>query len=172
MFLNNLNGKIDIDKLIEAHSNHLTRLCYIFLKDYHLAQDAVQEAIYKAYLKYGSFKGKSSEKTWITSIAINICKKYIRKSSYRELSFDSITLDYVSSAFSVDYDENSNSIDLLNRVYNLPYIYKQVILLHYYEDVTVKEIARVLKQKENTISVRLKRAKEMLKINLEEDDEL
>ncbi len=45
---------------------------------------------------------------------------------------------------------------------------KQVILLHYCEDMTVKKIAEVLKQKENTISVRLKRAKEMLKLDLEE----
>lgn len=168
MFYNNLNEKNDIDRLIEDHSQHLSRLCYILLKDYHFAQDAVQETIYKAYLKYGSFKGKSSEKTWITSIAINICKNYARKASYSELSFDCVTLEYISNDAAEEYI-NSESIDLLNLIYNLPYIYKQVIILHYYEDMTVREIAKVLKQKENTISVRLKRAKEMLKLDLEED---
>lgn len=168
MLCNDKNEKMDIDRLIKEHSQHLTRLCYILLKDYHFAQDAVQEAIYKAYLKYGSFKGKSSLKTWITSIAINICKNYMRKASYNELSFDSVALEYVSGDAAEEYI-NSDSIDLLNSIYNLPYIYKQVILLHYYEDMTVREIAKVLKQKENTISVRLKRAKEMLKLDLEED---
>ena len=167
MFFNTLSKKIDINRLIEAHSQHLTRLCYIILKDYHLAQDAVQETIYTAYIKYGSFKGKSSEKTWIISIAVNICKNYTRKASYRELPWDYVTLEYVTNN-PTEY-VNSDSIDLLNRIYNLPYIYKQVILMHYYEDMTVREISRVLNQKENTISVRLKRAKEMLKFDLEED---
>lgn len=54
--------KPDINRLIDSYSKSLMRLCYIYLKDYQLAEDAVQETLTKAYLKYETFKNNSSEK--------------------------------------------------------------------------------------------------------------
>ena len=54
-------------------------------------------------------------------------------------------------------------------VYQLPPEYREVILMRYYQDLPVKEIAGILKQRPNTVSVRLKRAREMLKLELERD---
>ena len=65
----------DIDRLIDAYAKPLLRLCYLYLRDYHHAEEAVQDTLYRAYVKYGSFNGQCSEATWITRIAINACKR-------------------------------------------------------------------------------------------------
>ncbi|MDP4088220.1 MAG: sigma-70 family RNA polymerase sigma factor [Bacillota bacterium] len=161
--------KPDIARLIENYSKELTRLCYLILKDVHLAEEAAWDTLYKAYRGHSRFRGGSSEKTWITRIAINVCKSYMRKASYRENSGGSIPLDYVSDDQARAEYCSDEALELLNAVYALPVKYKQVILLKYYQQLTVSEISKVLKEKENTISVRLKRAHDMLKEALKED---
>ena len=56
---------------------------------------------------------------------------------------------------------------LLREIMNLKPKYKEVILLFYYQDMKISEIARVLDAPESTVSVRLKRAREQLKKRLE-----
>jgi len=145
------------------------RLCYLYLKDYQLAEEAVQDTLLKAYDKYSSFKNQSSEKTWVIKIATNVCKDYMRKAFYKEKSNNNISLTYITEDEELSIYTDDQSVKLLNDVFNLPIQYKQVILLHYYQELSVGEVAKLLNQKPNTISVRLKRAKEMLKETLEED---
>ncbi len=160
------DGEPDIERLMDRYSQPLMRLCYLYLKDEHLAQEAVQDTLYRAYCKYGSFSGKSSEKTWITAIALNICKDYMRKPSYREIPMDPSISVLAGSGQSCDTD----SMELLNLVYQLPDDYREVILMRYYQDLSVGEIARVLRKRPNTVSVRLKRARELLRAELERGD--
>ena len=160
----------DIDRLIAEYSNNLTRLCYMILKDIHLAEEAAWDTLYKAYRGFNRFKGESCEKTWITQIAINVCRSYMRKSSYKEITCsDYISLAYVSDNKLSSEFGSDESLALLNAVYGLPVKYRQVILLRYYQELSVSEISKMLKEKANTISVRIKRANEMLKEILKED---
>ena len=94
----------------------------------------------------------------------------MRKSSYKELAAGNyISLAYASEEDVAEPFRSDESIALLNAVYSLPTKYKNVILLRYYQQMTVSEIAKALKEKENTISVRIKRAKELLKELLKEE---
>ncbi len=158
----------DIDRLITEYSKSLTRLCYLILKDVHLAEEAAWEALYKAYKGYNRFRGDCSEKSWISQIAINVCKSYMRKSSYKAITSDYISLNYASEEETAYEFQNQESLELLNAVYSLPLKYKQVILLRYYQQMSVTDIAKILKEKENTISVRIRRAHDMLKKILKE----
>lgn len=165
-----ISTEVNIDILIDKYSKSLMRLCYLYLKDYQLAEEAVQDTLYKAYKKYSSFRGESSEKTWITKIAINICKDYMRKASYKEIIDSSkVTSIYNLEDEAASIYNNEDSIDLLNAVYSLPIKYREVMLLYYYEELSVSEISSSLKEKPNTISVRLKRAKELMKDILKEE---
>ncbi len=160
------SNEADINRLIDLYSQPLTRLCYLYLKDYQLAQEAVQDILYKAYTKYSSFGRKSSEKTWITKIAMNVCKDYLRRPACREF-VSSETVQLAAQREDSPYTDGS-SVELLHMVYTLPIVYKEVILLRYYQDLSVNEISKILHEKPNTISVRLKRARELLKVGLEE----
>lgn len=77
--------KLDIGRMMKKYGNQVLRICYIYLKDYNLSEDATQETFIKVYNKYYLFNGKSSEITWITKIAINICNDYLRTAWLRKI---------------------------------------------------------------------------------------
>jgi len=60
-------------RLMDAYELPIRRMCCIYLRDDHLAADAVQETFLKAYLALEKFRGESSEKTWLMRIAVNVC---------------------------------------------------------------------------------------------------
>ncbi len=64
--------------------------------------------------------------------------------------------------------QNAEDSRLASAVMNLPIKYREIIYLFYYEELSIKEIAKVIEVKENTIKTRLKKAKELLKEGLEE----
>ncbi|MBP3427741.1 MAG: sigma-70 family RNA polymerase sigma factor [Clostridia bacterium] len=72
-----------IDQWISLYEKELLRLCFVYLKDEALAEDAVQETFLKAYSRLSSFRGDSSPKTWLVRIAINVCKDMSRTSWFR-----------------------------------------------------------------------------------------
>ena len=72
-----------IERLITQHQTSLLRLCYVQLQDQALAEDAVQETFLKAYKGFDSFRGDSSEKTWLTRIAVNTCRDFQRGAWFR-----------------------------------------------------------------------------------------
>ena len=100
----------DIDRLITEYSKSLTRLCYMILKDVHLAEEAAWDALYKAYRGYNRFRGESCEKTWITQIAINVCRSYMRKSSYKEIT----SSNFISLAYASE-DQLSSEFRVMNQ---------------------------------------------------------
>ncbi|WP_141502369.1 sigma factor [Paenibacillus luteus] len=67
---------LDMKRIIAEYGNSLLRMCFLYLKDIRLAEDAVQDTLIKVYKSYSQFKGHANEKTWIMKIAINVCKNY------------------------------------------------------------------------------------------------
>ena len=161
----------DLDRIMEAYGTGLLRLCTLYLKDHHLAQDAVQETFLKVYSKYSSFRSESSEKTWITRIAMNVCRDMMRKRSYRERPEEfsewmAANADGSPEQEAIDRDEN---ITLLHAIQSLPDIYRQTILLYYYDGFKTDEIARIQHTAKSTVNVRLKRGRDMLRNMLKDD---
>lgn len=68
----------EIERFMNDYGDAVLRMCFLYLKDYHLAEDAAQETFIKAMNSYDFFQHKSSEKTWLTKIAINVCKNMMR----------------------------------------------------------------------------------------------
>lgn len=153
----------DIKKLLDEYGNAVLRMCFLYLKDTHLAEDAVQDTFIKVYNSYSQFRGKSSEKTWIMRIAINVCKNYLRSSWWKHVK-ESAVLDDIPAHENAVRDDT-----LLLEVMKLSRKYKEVVLLFYYQDMKIREIAEALQIPESTVSVRLKRAREKLKSNLGRD---
>lgn len=59
---------IEMQRLIDSYGNDLLRLCILYLKDRHLAEDALQETYIKIWQKYSTYKCEANEKTWITRV--------------------------------------------------------------------------------------------------------
>lgn len=154
----------DIERMIDEYGNDVLKISYIYLKDRQRAEDAFQETFFKVYKNYGSFKGKSSEKTWIIRITVNVCKDLL-KSSWIKRVLPTGDID-IKNTFNdvedkLDYMEDSRV--LLHEVMQLSRLLKDVVILHYYQGFDTIEVSKILGIHEGTVRTRLFRARETLK---------
>ncbi len=159
----NLRRQQRFCELVEQHQAALLRMCYVMLRDHALAQDAVQETFLKAYQAMEQFRGDCTEKTWLMQIAMNTCRDMLRRAWYRRVD-RRITPEELPEA-AVPFEAADDSI--LCTIMRLPRKEKEVLLLYFYQDMTLEEIGRSLGLSASTISTRLKRAKKKLRAVLE-----
>ena len=153
-----------LEGIITRWERQLLRLCFAYLCDTALAEDAVQETFFKAWKSRDRFRGEAEEKTWLTRIAINTCKDLL-KSSWARNTDRSMTPDSMPEG-SVPFEERDDTVT--RAVMSLPPKIKEVTLLHWYQEMTLEEMAKVLKLPRSTVNYRLKKAKMMLKEELED----
>jgi len=128
------------------------------LKDEDDANDAIQEALYSAYKNYYSLREKSYFTTWIIKILINKCYNIINKNKKIAYIDDTVIQNTASSE---DNYEIENSLEwVLNQIDKE---LKEIVVLYYYDDFSVADIANVLDIPQGTIKSRLSRAREQIK---------
>lgn len=155
----------DIDNILNEYGTFIFRICYIYMKNFHDAEDALQETFIKAYQKHHTFRNISSEKTWLTRIAINTCKNHLRNSWLKRihLGFDRYC---ISGTAQSDILKVEMKLDVTSEIMKLGTKYKDVILLYYYNELSIPEISEVLQVSHNTVKTRLKRAREKMKLGV------
>lgn len=158
---------VQFEALLEAHSASIYRLCYMYLQDKALAEDAMQESFIKAYKAFAQFQSASSPKTWLSRIAINTCKDLRKSAWYRYLYHATPWESLPEQASPVEQREDG---ELLVSIAKLPHKLKEVILLYYYQDLNGSEIAEILGVSQQAVSARLHRAQKKLKTYLSEED--
>ncbi len=158
--------EVELERMMAHYETSLLRMCFLYLHDVHMAEDAVQETFLKAYGHLNTFRGDSSEKTWLMRIAINACKDMRRTSWFRKVDF-STSLDDVPEAV---YEFTLWDDSLIQEIMRLPGKFKDVVLLFYYQDMTANEVSESLRIPISTVYDRLKRAQKKLQRQLERRD--
>lgn len=153
----------EMERLMTLYENSLLRMCFVYLHDAALAEDAMQETFIKAYRSLDSFQGRSNEKTWLMSIAINTCKDYRRSSWFRFVD-RRVPLENIPEPVCA-FEPRDRT--LVSQVMRLPGKYKAVVLLHYYQGMAVSEISEALGIAVPTVYARLKKAQQKLRTELE-----
>ena len=149
----------EITHLVETHQLSLLRLCFAYLHDQALAEDAVQETFVKAYQKLNQFRGNANVKTWLSSIAINCCRDICRGSWFRHVD-RSVSVDKLPvRAEEPDPEEAAVTVEVMN----LPIRLREAVLLYYFENMNTNEIAETLGISQQAVSNRLLRAKAKLR---------
>ncbi|EOR21162.1 RNA polymerase sigma factor [Clostridium sartagoforme AAU1] len=157
----------EIQRLMDDYGDDVLRTSYMYLKDLQNAEDAFQEVFIRVFNKFESFKGESSEKTWIIRITINVCKDMLRSSWLKRVLLTD-KLKEKNIIIGIDnkiIKEEENKI-LFEEVMSLSYRFKEVIILYYYHNYNTIEISRILNVAEGTVRSRLHRAREILKMKL------
>ncbi|GAA0438903.1 MAG: RNA polymerase sigma factor [Bacillota bacterium] len=155
-------SKDKLISLILEKKEDFYRLAYSYVKNSEDALDIVQESIEKAIKAHHSIQDNQSVKSWFYRIVVNTSLDFLRK--HKRTSFvDENTLDYYSSGKNDTYQ----NIDLERSLEELPVKYRTVIILKYFEDLKIHEVAEILNENNNTIKTRLYRALEMLKEKME-----
>ena len=153
-----------LNTVITSWEKPILRLCFAFLGDTALAEDAVQETFFKAWKSYDRFRADAAEKTWITRIAVNTCKDLL-KSAWARNTDRSVTPELLPEG-SAPFEELDDTVT--RAVMSLQPGLKEVTLLHWYQGMTLEEMGRVLHLPRSTINYRLKKAKAILKKELED----
>ena len=161
---------MQLSDLIDRYGRDLTGMCYLYLKDVTLSQDAMQEVWILVYRKWDQFHGKSNIKTWLTRITINVCKTMLRTRWHKDTVVGTELIEEIPDTD--DYSERIESADMregiMHTIEELPKKYKDVIILYYYNDLSIAEIADVLSIPSSTVGTRLDRARKKLKPYLKE----
>lgn len=159
-----------LEILMNQYGTTVLRTAYFYLGDRHLAEDVSQEVFIRAYRHWSKFCGKSSVKTWLTKITINVCRDKGRLKSSTEKPIDPVLLQLTEQAGAEEHAmKRIQNTMILKRVLSLPQHYHEVLYLYYYLDLTTPEISEVTGSPEGTVRGRLHRAREMLKAMLKKE---
>jgi RNA polymerase sigma-70 factor, ECF subfamily len=155
-----------LETLVDEYWISVKKLAYTYVKDWALAEDITQEVFIKCYNNLGHFRGDSSYKTWLYKITVNRCRDEFRSKWYRTLNFlDSAMGKTVNTSISAEQSflEEDERQEFYELVLSLPLKYREVIILFYYEEMSLDEIHNLLETNINTVKTRLKRGKFYLK---------
>lgn len=138
---------------LSRHGKRILALAYSYLRSRDDAEDVLQETMIR-YLRSGrEFNDEEHEKAWLLTVAANLSKNIIRS---RSQNSGPVPEELTDEGIPVE------NIELRDAVSRLPEIYREVIQLFYYEDLSITETAAVLGEKESTIKSRLRRARGLL----------
>lgn len=136
----------------------------MYTKDRFVAEEIVQD-VFVAFYMSQQFEGRASVKTYLTRILINKSYDYIRKQKIRQF----VTLEAFKTTKSAEYKliQQYEQDEILASILQLPIKYREVIFLYYYEELPTVDIAATLHITTSTVRTRLQRAREKLKVNLQ-----
>jgi len=155
--------EMELERLMTQYGSSLLRMCYVYLKDTGLAEDAAQETFLKAYKRLHTLKDAKSEQAWLMRIAINTCKDLLRTSWLRRVD-RRVDIDTLPEAVQ---DPEMPDATVISAVMGLPAKYKDMVMLRYYQGMKIAEAAQTLNISLDTAKARLRRANDILRQQLE-----
>jgi RNA polymerase sigma-70 factor, ECF subfamily len=159
------NKRDMLEELMNEYGKDVYLLAFSFVKEKGLAEDISQEVFIKCFNSIAQFRGEASIKSWIYRITVNTSKDFIKKKSYKVLK--------LPKSFFENSQQNESSEDvvlkksqndqILHCVLQLPIKYREAIVLHYFHDLKITEIAEALGMNTNTVKTRLTRGRDALR---------
>lgn len=157
-----------LEKIIDEHAEHLLRLAYFYVKNRHVAEDIVQETFIK--FSQHDYEERGQLRAYLSTITINKSKDYLKSWHYKKLIFQEKILPVQAKKQRDELIEAEERSHIGAAILKLPLSYREPIILFYYEEMKIAEIAQVLGIVENTVKTRLKRAREALKPHLKQEE--
>ncbi|MGI6588410.1 MAG: RNA polymerase sigma factor [Peptococcia bacterium] len=142
------------------------RLAYSYVKNADDALDIVQESIYKAVSSIESLKNHSYIKTWFYRIVVNTSLDFLRQRKKVV-----VVEEEVLSSFDESKVDTYADLDLQRAIEKLPLSYRSIIVLRFFEDLKIEEVAEVLDINVNTVKTRLYKALEKLRLEIKNQSE-
>ncbi|HEY4552647.1 MAG TPA: sigma-70 family RNA polymerase sigma factor [Bacillaceae bacterium] len=157
------------DQIMNDYGQDILQLTYSYVRNTAVAEDLTQEIFVKCYKALPDFEQRASVRTWLWRIAINHCKDHLRSWHVRNvmLTYEK-EAEPASSTDIVEHEiiRDNEDQELKKAVLELPLKFREPIYLHYFEELSLKEIEKVTGVKVNTIKTRMRRALALLKERL------
>ncbi|MBU5593403.1 sigma-70 family RNA polymerase sigma factor [Clostridium sp. MSJ-4] len=153
-------------ELISLNKEKMYVTAYAYVNNKEDALDIVQESVYKAYTSIKKLKEPKFFNTWITRIVINCSIDLVRKNKKLKISKEEELM--INGAYLGDLKEEK--IDLREAISCLDEKFKAVVILKYFHQLTLVEVADTLGMPLGTVKTYLNKALKALRIELREVD--
>ncbi|MFZ4401649.1 MAG: RNA polymerase sigma factor [Bacteroidales bacterium] len=172
-----INNNLTFRQIMEDYKDKVVNTCYGFLLNREDAEDVAQEVFIEVYLSYQNFRGESSIATWIYRIAVNksldLCRK---RNTQKRIAFfkNLIRIDAINAKEIANTDNDAlSNMELQERTKALYHALDKIpsnqriaITLSKFEDLSMREISKVMDTSESAVESLLSRAKANLKKQL------
>ena len=144
-------------RLFDTYADDAFRLAYTYLGSRADAEDVVQDVFVKL-IRSDITITKGKEKSYILTMTANRCRDFLKSA---DVVFKAPFDDAVEAGSDIEIDEEDT--EMYEAVSELPDKLRVAVHLHYYEGYSLKEIADILEIEPSAVSMRLTRAKEILR---------
>ena len=158
------DGKEVFCQLIKENEKDMYYLALSILRNEPDASDVIQDAILKAYCNMENLRNKKHFKSWIMSIVHNTAIEYIRKQK------DTVDIDDCDEPYNDGGTDTDTKMALWDAVGKLKLPYRTIVILFYYQGMSVRQISDITKSSAPTVRKQLSRAREMLAGLLDKED--
>lgn len=156
--MNQMISAHQLEQAYDACGPAVYRLAMVYLGRHADAEDVTQEVFIRLFCRAPAFPDGDHRRRWLLRVTANLCRDQLR-GFWRKRVVD---LEDTLPAATPEEQE------ALAAVMALPERYKLPIHLHYYEGYSVAEVAEILKLGQSAVKMRLKRGRELLKLELED----
>lgn len=167
------NGREEaVEKFVRKYYEAILNYCYRKLRDYMQAEDLTQQTFLNFFKALDRYEHRGRAKNLLYVIAGNLCKNYYEQQEKMPRSVppeecEKGLQDEKASRFG---NELAEAVSIEDALEKLPKEQKEVVLLYYFQELKIREIAEILGQSQSNIKYRLKAAKENLKTVLRKED--
>ena len=148
---------------IRTHQKSLYRLAYSYTKNEQDALDIVQDSIQKGWLALEKLTKREQMKSWFYTILVRTAIDFLRKHKRIDLIGDDALLQ-------LSEQDTYRNLDLQQALLHLPLQLREVVVLRYFEDLKIEDVAQILTIPLSTAKSRLYKALKLLKIELEMEE--
>ena len=150
----------------DLYKDTIYRIAYTYVHNHQDSEDVLQEVFIKYLNSNDLFESLDNEKYWLIRVTTNICKNKVTSFWNKKIIINENVIDVAQNK---DETEKARIYSILT---NLPNKYKEPLVLYYYEDFKIEEIAKILKKTTSCIKKRLERGRQMIKKEIEVNEEL
>ncbi len=157
-----------LEEIIDEHAEHLLRLAYFYVKNRQTAEDIVQEVFIK--FSQRDYEERGQLRAYLSTLTINQSKDYLKSWHYRKLLFQEKLFPLQGNKLRDELVAAEERSQIGAAILKLSLAYREPVILYYFEEMKIRDIAQLLGIAENTVKTRLKRAREALKPHLKQEE--
>ena len=146
-------------ELYELYATDVLRMCYFYLADRQKAEDVVQDVFVRLMTTNPALQ-PGKEKAWLLKVAMNRCRDLWRGAWLKRVVLGGPTFELIPAPD--EFSRIGEKQEMMAAINQLPAMFKEVILLYYYQGFGIGDIAEMMDLPEGTISSRLSRARKKL----------
>jgi len=157
--------------IMDEHGEYCLRVAYLYVKDWAIAEEIVQDVFFAYYRQQERFEQRSSLKTYLVKITVHKSHDHLRSwKNKRHMLLEKLHIGVSKRTPEKELVEKDDRRILTTALFELQIAYREVLILYYYQELKIREIAEILASTENTVKTRLRRARQKLQEKLDRND--